>query len=73
MSSAMSEATAPYSVGPSSRAEIIWNAYVATFMTAIATAIPALLRSSVRRSGSRRPPSGPPGAPEARSVVVVTL
>lgn len=67
----MSDATAPYSVGPSSRAAIIWKLYVATFMTAIATAIPALLRSSPIRSGTRR--RGPPDAPEVRVVVVVTL
>ena len=69
----MSEATAPYSVGPRRRAEIIWKAYVATFMTAMATAMPALLRSSAFRSGSRRRPSWFPEAPEACSVVVVTL
>ena len=63
MSRAVRPATAPYSLGPRTRAHTIWKPYVATFITAMATAMPALPRSRPRR---------PPGICAERCVVVVT-
>src|SRR4051812_41997414 len=46
-------ARAPYGLGPSRCAARTVKAYVATFMTAIATAIPAPLRSRLAEAGDR--------------------